>query len=232
MPLDKTCILVVDDEVRILRLMKQILEPEGYRVITANNGEAAIAVFEEDSPDLVLLDIIMPVMDGYTTCRKIREFSKVPIIVVTAKGQVEEIAQGLDCGADDYVVKPFSSKVLMARVKAVLRRAKTWEERMEPVFQCGDLEVDFTHHRVTLSKKEIELTATEYKLLSYLVRNAGRLVTPDQILEAVWGEGYLGESHVLRVNIARLRQKLEDDPQEPRFIATRIGIGYIFLTHD
>ena len=232
MPHNKTCILVVDDEVRILRLMKQILEPEGFQVLTADNGQAALDLFDMENPDLVLLDIIMPVMDGYTTCQRIREYSNVPIIVVTGKGKVEEVEQGLSCGADDYVVKPFSSKVLIARAKAVLRRSKIWAENIEPAFKAGDLEVDFARHRVTMSGKELEITATEYKLLTYLVHNAGRLLTPDQILEAVWGEGYIGESHVLRVNIARLRQKLRDDPQNPRFVATRIGVGYVFLTPD
>ena len=229
---DKTRILVVDDEVRILRLMKQILEPEGYQVVTAENGQSALDLFDTENPDLMLMDIMMPVMDGYTTCKRMREFSNVPIIVVTAKGKTDEIAQGLDCGADDYIIKPFSAKVLIARVKAVLRRSKTWEEHVEPAFKCGDLEVDYTRHRVTMADKELELTATEYKLLTFLVHNAGRLLTPDQILEAVWGEGYIGESHVLRVNIARLRQKLGDDPQNPKFVATRIGVGYVFLTPD
>jgi DNA-binding response OmpR family regulator len=229
---NKTCILVVDDEVRILRLIKHLLEPEGYHVVTADNGQAALDMFDVESPDLVLMDILMPVMDGYTTCKSIREFSNIPIIVVTAKGKVEEIAQGLDSGADDYIVKPFSSKVLIARVKAVLRRSKTWEENFEPAFKCGELEMDFARHRVTMAGKELELTATEYKLLTFLVHNVGRLLTPDQILEAVWGEGYVGESHVLRVNIARLRQKLGDDPQNPRFVATRIGVGYVFLSPD
>jgi len=228
MPLRKVSVLVVDDDVHILRMMQRILELEGYRVLLASSGETALEVFDEESPGLVLLDIMMPGMDGYTVCQRIREFSPVPIIMVTARGNDEEKVKGLDAGADDYVTKPFSSKELVARVKAVLRRTELWDERPEPAFYSDGLIIDFARHKVTLHDQEVDLTATEYKLLSYLVRNAGRLVTPDQALEAVWGEEYIGEHHLLRVNIARLRQKLEDDPKEPRFITTRIGIGYMF----
>ena len=229
MPTRKESLLVVDDDARMLRMMQMILETEGFQVFMASNGEAALKVLLERNPDLVLLDIMMPVMDGYTLCIRIREFSQIPIIMVTAKGNVEEIARGLNCGADDYVTKPFSSKVLIARVKAVLRRAYVWDKHPEPAFQSGDLVVDFSRHLVNLAGKQIELTATEYRLLSYLVHNAGRLVTSDQILEAVWGEEYIGEHLLLRVNIARLRHKLGDDSKEPKFIASRIGIGYMFL---
>jgi len=229
MPTRKEPVLVVDDDARMLRMMQMILETEGFQVLMASNGEAALKVLIEQNPDLVLLDIMMPVMDGYTLCSRIREFSQIPIIMVTAKGNIEEIARGLNSGADDYVTKPFSSKVLIARVKAVLRRAKVWDKHPEPTFQSGDLMVDFASHQVNLAGKQIELTATEYRLLSYLIHNAGRLVTSDQILEAVWGEEYVGEHLLLRVNIARLRHKLGDDAKEPRFIFSRIGIGYMFI---
>ncbi len=223
----KVSILVVDDDVRILRMMQRMLELEGYRVLTASNGEAALAVFDEEIPDLVLLDVMMPGMDGYTVCQYIREFCQIPIIMVTAKGNDEEKVQGLDAGADDYVVKPFSSRELVARVKAVLRRAKLWDERPEPAFHFNGLVIDFARHRVTIGGQEVNLTATEYKLLSYLARTAGRVVTPGQILEKVWGKGYLGETHLLQTNMARLRQKLKDDPRNPRYIMTKPGIGYI-----
>jgi DNA-binding response OmpR family regulator len=225
----KVSVLVVDDDVHILRMMQRILELEGYRVLMASSGGTALEVFDEETPGLLLLDIMMPDMDGYTVCQRIREFSPVPIIMVTARGNEEEKVKGLDAGADDYVTKPFASKELVARVRAVLRRTKLWDEPREPVFHSGDLVVDFARHRVTLRSQEVSLTATEYKLLSYLVHNAGRLVTPDQILQAVWGEEYIGECHLLRVNIARLRQRLADNPEEPRFIVTKIGIGYMFL---
>ena len=225
----KRRILVVDDDVHILRFMTRTLEGAGYRVCTAANGEDALKVFDEETPDLILLDIKMPGMDGYTVCRRIREFSQIPIIMVTAKGSDEEKVEGLDAGADDYVTKPFSPSELAARVRAVLRRTTLWDERPEPSFHSGDLVVDFAQHKVTLGDQEIDLTATEYRLLSYLARNAGRVLTPDQILEAVWGEEYVGEYPLLRVNIGRLRHKLRDDSTEPRFIATKIGIGYMFL---
>ena len=229
MPSTKVSVLVVDDDVHILRMMQRILELEGYRALVASSGETALEVFDEETPGLVLLDIMMPGMDGYTVCQRIREFSPVPIIMVTARGNDEEKIKGLDAGADDYVTKPFASKELAARVRAVLRRTKLWDEHPEPTFYSDHLVIDFARHIVTLRGQEVDLTATEHRLLSYLVHNAGRLVTPDQILQAVWGEEYIGEYHLLRVNIARLRQKLEDDPKEPRFITTRIGIGYMFL---
>ena len=229
MPLRKASLLVVDDDIRMLRLMTRILELEGYRVLTAGDGEAALDVFNEETPDLVLLDVMMPGLDGYTVCQRIREFSQIPIIMVTVKGNDEEKVKGLDAGADDYVTKPFSSKELVARVRAVLRRTKLWDERPEPVFHYNDLVIDFAHHRVSLAEKEVDLTATEYRLLSYLARNTGRVLTPAQILETVWGKDYIGEHHLLRVNIARLRRSLEDDAKAPRFIATKIGIGYMFL---
>lgn len=231
MPSRKVSVLVVDDDVRILRMMRRILELEGYQTFIASNGEAALSALDEQSPDLMLLDIMMPNMDGYDVCRRIREFSQLPIIMVTAKGNDEEKTEGLDAGADDYVTKPFSSTELAARVRAVLRRTKFRDDNSEPTFLSNGLVIDFAHHRVTLHDEEVNLTATEHSLLSYLTHNAGRVVTPDQILERVWGEEYIGEYHLLRVNIARLRQKLGDDPKKPRFIATKIGIGYIFLKH-
>jgi DNA-binding response OmpR family regulator len=229
MPLKKASVLVVDDDVRMLRLLRRILELEGYQVVAAADGESALNVFDEEKPDLVLLDVLMRDMDGYTICRRIREFSQIPIIMVTVRDDEEDKLEGLGAGADDYVTKPFASKELTARVKAVLRRTKLWDERPKPVFHSGDLIVDFTRRRVTSGGQEVNLTATEYRLLSYLVRNAGRVLTPNQILETVWGEEYTDESHVLRVTVSRLRQKLGDNAKEPKLIATKVGIGYMFL---
>ena len=225
----KPSVLVVDDDVHILRLMRRILELEGYRPLTASNGDAALSLLEEESPNLVLLDIMMPDMDGYTVCRRIREFSQIPIIMVTAKDDEEEKVQGLDAGADDYVTKPFSARELVARVRAVLRRTEFWDESPEPAFHSNDLVVDFARHRVTLGNRELNLTATEYRLLSYMAHNTDRVVTPSQILEKVWGEEYCGETHLLQVNIARLRQKLNDDARNPRYILTKRGIGYMMV---
>jgi len=229
MPSKKASVLVVDDDVRILRMTGRILELEGYRVLTANSGEAALNIFDEGIPDLILLDIMMPGMDGYAVCQRIREFSQIPIIMVTAKDSDEEKVKGLNAGADDYVTKPFSSGELAARVRAVLRRAMLWDERPEPAFCSDELLIDYSQHRVTLHGEETNLTAIEYRVLSYLAHNTGRVLTPDQILNKVWGEEYIGESHLLQVNIARLRQKLKDDAKEPKYILTRPGIGYSMI---
>lgn len=227
MPSKKTSILVVDDDIRILRMMQRILEMEGYRVLTAQDGEAAIETFYgENVPDLILLDIMMPGIDGFTVCRQIREFSNVPIIVVTAKGSENEKVEGFDAGADDYVAKPFSAKELVARVRAVLRRVQIWDEHPEPSFNLFDLVIDFAKRKATLGDLELDLTSTEFRLLSYMAHKAGMVITPDEILENVWGEGYLGENNILQVNLARLRKKLKDDPKDPKYILTKHGIGY------
>ena len=228
----KVTMLVVDDDVRILRMVQRVLELEGYRVLKATSGKDALEVFSEETPDLVLLDIMMPDIDGYTACKQIREFSQVPIIMLTAKSTDEEKVGGFDAGADDYMTKPFSSKELAARVKAVLRRTTLWEERPEPVFRYRNLLVDFARQRVTLGEQEVDLTGTGYRLLSLLARNAGRIMTPDQILEKVWGEEYRGENHLLQVNIARLRQKLRDNAGKSSYIMTRPGIGYMIERKD
>ncbi len=227
MPSRKTLVLVVDDDVRMLRMMKRILELEGFQVLIANNGDSALKTFDKETPDLVLLDIMMPDMDGYAVCQRIREFSQVPIIMVTARGDDREKVEGLDIGADDYVTKPFSASELAARVRAVLRRITNHAKPQETVFRYKDLVIDFASRRVTVDNEELKLTSTEYKLLSYISLNAGRVVTPDQLLNKVWGEEYLGAPHLLQVNIARLRKKLGDDAKKPTYILTRPGIGYI-----
>jgi DNA-binding response OmpR family regulator len=208
-------------------MMKRILELEGFQAIIANSGDMALKTFDKDNPDLVLLDIMMPDMDGYTVCQRIREFSQVPIIMVTAKGDDKEKVDGLDIGADDYVTKPFSASELAARVRAVLRRTGSQEGPQETVFRYKDLMIDFTSRRVMVNDDELKLTSTEYKLLSYISLNAGRVVTPDQLLNKVWGEEYVGAPHLLQVNIARLRRKLRDNAKNPTYIMTRPGIGYI-----
>ncbi len=227
MPLKKTSVLVVDDDVGMLRMMRRILDLEGYSVIMASNGEAALNILVEENPDLVLLDIIMPGIDGYTMCQHIREFSQLPIIMLTGKSKDEEKVQGLDAGADDYVTKPFSSRELVARIKAILRRTSLRDECLEPTFRSGELVVDFTKHRVSLEEREVNVTPREYSLLCYLAHNASRILTLDQILNKVWGEEYSGESHLLQVTIARLRKKLQDDARNPRYILNKPGIGYM-----
>jgi len=220
-------ILVVDDDERTQHMLNSMLRLEGYRVITANNGTEALEQFNYESPDLILLDIMMPGIDGYDLCQRIREFSQVPIIMLTAKDSEQDTIGGLDVGADDYITKPFLSRELLARIRASLRRTRLWDERPSPPFQLDDLIVDFNNHRVQRGEKEICPTATEYRLLSYLARNAGRVLTADAILNVVWGEGYYGDVHLLQSTMANLRSKLGDNARRPRYILTRSGIGYM-----
>jgi two-component system, OmpR family, alkaline phosphatase synthesis response regulator PhoP len=225
----KATVLAVDDDASILRLIQLIMEANGFRVLKASDGESALNVLNEETPDIILLDIKMPGMDGYTICQHIRKLSQIPIIMVTAKGSVEEITQGLELGADDYIVKPFSNKELVARIGTVLRRANLWDKQPGLPLQFGELVIDFASHKVSLAGRTIELTVKEYKVLSYLSHNAGRVITYDQILEAIWGEDYLGDCRLVRATILRLRQKLGDISRKPKFIATRTGIGYEFI---
>ncbi len=224
-------ILVVDDEPRYVRLMEANLETEGYQVIKAYDGQQAVEIVADQSPDLVLLDIMMPVLDGFAACERIREFSSVPIIVVTAKGEEQERVRGLDLGADDYIVKPFSATELMARVRAVLRRAeKTRDFIQQPVFIHGNLRIDFARAEVFVNDKMVYLSATEYRLLLQLAQNTGMILTSERLLQDVWGAEYRDDKEILWVSISRLRQKLEDDPRHPLHIVTRSGLGYTMPT--
>lgn len=222
-------ILVVDDEPRYLRLIQFNLEAAGYRVAcAATGGEAFTALAKKDFPDLVILDIMLPDQDGFEVCSRIRELSMVPIIMLTARGGEDDKVKGLRLGADDYVVKPFAAQELLARVEAVLRRARLAETpRGAASFTVGDLSVDLLTRRVTVGGQEVRLSPTEYRLLHYLVAHAGKTVTQDELLGKVWGPGYRGEHEVLRVAMWRLRQKVEEDPQQPRLITTVPGVGYL-----
>lgn len=230
MPAKKPTIVTADDDAQLLRLIARNLEFEDYQVFTANDGEQALRLVETHAPDLVLLDVMMPKMDGFTACQRIREFSSVPIIIITARGQDRDKVHGLDLGADDYLTKPFSVEELLARVRAVLRRSRfsssELSQGMRTTTTIGDLTIDFTQHLVTLGQRELALTPIEYRLLAYLAQNVGRIVTHDQLLEHVWGSEYVGESHMLQVNINRLRRKIESEPTHPRLLVTRVGIGY------
>jgi DNA-binding response OmpR family regulator len=232
----KITILCVDDDPHLLRLVSRNLELEGYAVLTASDGEQALAVFKEQQPDLILLDVMMPHLDGFSVCQRVREYSGVPIILLTARGQDQDKVRGLDLGADDYLTKPFSIEELLARVRAVLRRAQfSSGERvsgLRSIITVGDLTIDDTRHLVTRAGHEIALTPTEYRLLAYLAQHAGRVVTQDLLLERVWGAEYVGESHMLQVNINRLRRKLEDDPAHPRYIRTKVGVGYMLVAPE
>lgn len=230
MPAKKATILAADDDPQLLRLVTRNLQLEGYEVISVSDGQQALTQIEEHVPDLVLLDVMMPKMDGFTVCQRVREFSSVPIIIVTARGQDQDKVRGLDLGADDYLTKPFSVDELLARVRAVLRRteftAKENVQALRATVTIGDLGIDYAQYLVTLAGQEVTLTPTEYRILAYLAQNVGRVVTQDLLLEYVWGSEYLGESHMLQVNINRLRRKIEVDPAHPRYVHTKVGVGY------
>src|SRR6266700_7604760 len=232
MPVKKTTIVAADDDPQLLRLVTRNLEFEGYEVLPASNGVLALEEIEAHGPDLVLLDVMMPRMDGFTVCQRVRGFSSVPIIIVTARGQDQDKVRGLDLGADDYLTKPFSVDELLARVRAVLRRAQFTSSANVPMSEVhttlaiGDLTIDYAQHMVMMAGHEIVLTPIEYRILAYLAQNAGRVVTQDLLLAHVWGEEYVGESHMLQVNVNRLRRKIEPDSTHPRYILTKVGIGY------
>jgi DNA-binding response OmpR family regulator len=230
MPLKKSTVLTADDDPHLLRLVMRNLEFEGYEVLTASDGQQALEQTEAHEPDLVLLDVMMPKMDGFTVCQRVREFSSVPIIMVTARGQEQDRVRGLDLGADDYLTKPFGVDELLARVRAVLRRSRftaSDQASASPTLTIGEITIDYAQHLVTMGGQEVELTPTEYRILAYLAQNAGRVVTQDLLLEHVWGAEYVGESHILQVNVNRLRHKLEPDPVHPCYILTKVGIGYL-----
>jgi DNA-binding response OmpR family regulator len=234
MPAKKTTVVAADDDPQLLRLVTRNLQLEGYDVIAVSDGQQALTQIEQQVPDLVLLDVMMPKMDGFTVCHRVRDFSTVPIIIVTARGQDQDKVRGLDLGADDYLTKPFSVDELLARVRAVLRRtqftAKDSSQGLQTTATIGDLEIDYSQHLVKMAGREITLTPTEYRILAYLAQNVGRVLTQDLLLEHVWGGEYLGESHMLQVNINRLRRKLEVEPTHPRYILTKVGVGYYLAT--
>lgn len=231
MPARKIHIVIADDDPRLLRLVARTLELEGYQPIAFADGQQALDALCRQVPDLLLLDVMMPKLDGFTLCRRVRDFSSVPIIMLTARGSADDKLRAFDAGADDYLTKPFSVDELLARIRAVLRRAELTATEQAAHIQApvtvGDLHVDFAQHSVTLCGHELALTPIEYRLLAYLAENAGRVITQDLLLERVWGPEYLGESHLLQVNVNRLRHKLEDDPAHPRYLLTKVGIGYL-----
>lgn len=220
-------VLVVDDEPRYLRLLEANLLTEGYQVYTASDGEMALETFSATPVDLVLLDVLMPHMDGFTVCQRIRQFSNVPIIILTAKGEEQDRVRGLDVGADDYLVKPFSITELLARVRAVLRRAQVTEIGQNRFFTHGALRIDFARAEVSLAEQPVYLSATEYRLLLQFTHNIGKVLTAEELLTSVWGSEYRDDKEILWVTIARLRQKVEEDPHTPRHIVTRSGLGYL-----
>jgi two-component system KDP operon response regulator KdpE len=228
---DAKLILIVDDEARMRRFMQMNLDLEGYRVIEANNGLEAIDRVREELPDLVLLDVMMPEMDGFEALHIIRETSTVPVIMLTVRDDEEDKVKGLELGADDYVTKPFSPRELASRIKAVIRRTEMDSPSgAGSIIEVDDyLKIDFNHRQVFVDGQPIKLRPTEYRLLYHLVQNAGYTLTHEIILSKVWGYEYQDESQYVRLYITYLRQKIEPDPGNPRYILTERGIGYRFV---
>lgn len=223
-------ILVVDDEERMARFIRLNLEHDGFQVVEAYKGQQAMDKLRTTLPDLVLLDIMMPDLDGFEVLKMIREVSKIPVIMLTAKGEEEDKVKGLELGADDYITKPFSPRELVSRVKAVLRRFEGPGEGSEEVIEVDDrLKIDFGRREIWVEGKLVNLRPTEYRLLYHLVQNAGWVLTYDQILSRVWGYEYRDESHYVRLYINYLREKLEKDPANPKYILTERGVGYRFI---
>jgi DNA-binding response OmpR family regulator len=222
-------ILVVDDEPRLLAFLRSELKASGYRVSVARDGKGALLAAAARGPDLVILDVMLPDMDGFEVCRRLREKSSVPILMLTARTDDADKVEGLDAGADDYLTKPFSTSELLARVRALLRRvwaSDTGGPGTE--FRCGDFAIDFQRRKVEMRGQEVRLSATEYKLLTELCRNAGRVVLREELLANVWGSAYRDEVQYVWVYIGYLRNKLEKDPRHPEYILTYPGVGYSF----
>lgn len=223
-------ILIVDDESRMRRFIRMNMELEGFQVIEAENGLQALDQIRQHTPDLVIMDVMMPKMDGFETLKLLREISTVPVILLTVKGEEEDKIHGLGLGADDYVVKPFSPRELSSRVGAVLRRAEWPAPTPRTVLRIDErLSVDFNRHQVIVEGERVDLRPTEYRLLNHLIQNAGWVVSHDTLLAKVWGYEYRDETHYLRLYINYLRKKIEKDPANPEYILTERGVGYRFV---
>jgi len=226
-------VLVVDDEPRLIHFIRLNLEHDGFEVIEATSGSQALTAMRDRLPDLILLDVMMPDLDGFETLQLIREISTVPVIMLTAKGEEEDRVRGLELGADDYIAKPFSPREMVSRVKAVLRRTESPSAPVHERIQVDDrLTIDFDRREIFVDGKLVQLRPTEFKLLYHLVKNAGWVVPHDQLLAKVWGYEYREETHYLRLYINYLRQKLELDPSNPRYILTERGVGYRFVDYQ
>ncbi len=227
----KNRLLVVDDEPRLVRLVATVLQTAGYEVLLAGDGRKAVELAALEQPDLILLDILLPgSMDGYEVCRRVREFSAVPIIMLTARAREEDRLRGFELGADDYLAKPFSARELLARIAAVLRRCRAGAaEAAGSALVCGDLTVDLAQRRVVVRGQEVRLTPTEYELLKELALNAGKVMLHEDLLARIWGPAYRDEIDYLRDYVRFLRRKIEPDPRNPRYILSRPGVGYLLV---
>ena len=221
-------VLVVDDEKTLVKALAFNLEKEGFRVETAYDGKEALEKVFELKPDIVVLDLMLPEVDGFEVCRRIRKKLEIPIIMLTARSEDIDKVLGLELGADDYLTKPFNSRELVARIKAILRRSIVRDEESKKVIQIGKLQVDLLQHRARLGDQEISLTSKEFALLSFLVANAGNVYSREQLLEQVWGYDYYGDVRTVDVHIRHLREKIERDPGNPELIITVWGTGYKF----
>ncbi len=224
----KETILVIDDDADLAKIVQINLEREGYETVIAFSGVEGLQKAYNSQPDLVILDIMMPGMDGWTTCRRLREISDVPIIMLTARGMESDIVKGLKLGADDYIVKPFGAKELLARIHALLRRTDTSTIKRPPIYSDGELTVDFVKRMVVVRGEQVDLTPTEFKLLSTFVQNEGRVLPHRFLLTQVWGPEYADEVNYLKLYVRYLRQKIEEDPSNPNCILTEWGVGYRF----
>lgn len=218
-------ILLIDDERAIRRLLRAALAAHGYEVLEAATGEEGLQSAATQHPDVIILDLGLPDLDGVQVTRRLREWTQTPIIILSVRGSEEDKIAALDAGADDYLTKPFGTGELTARIRAALRRIQPPGEG-QPVFQVDELRVDLLHRTVSVDDHLVDLTPNEYELLKLLVQHAGKVVTHRQLLRAVWGSGYEEEAHLLRVNISNLRRKLEPDPSRPQYLLTEPGVGY------
>ncbi len=225
-------ILVVDDEKRMVRFIQLNLEQDGFQVLTAYNGSQALEQVRTQLPDLILLDIMMPDINGFEVLKRIREVNTVPVIMLTAKGEEEDRIQGLELGADDYITKPFSPREMVSRIRAVLRRTRSFKEDLIDLIKVDNrLTIDFSRREVWVEGKKVDLRPTEYRLLYHLVKNAGWVNTHEQLLSKVWGFEYQDEPHYVRLYVNYLRKKLEQDPSNPKYILTERGVGYRFVNY-
>lgn len=226
-------ILLVDDEPLIIKGLKYTLEKDGYETLTAQDGEEALQVFRTQPVDLILLDVMLPKLDGIAVCQRIREVSNVPIIMLTAKGEDMDKILGLEYGADDYMTKPFNILEVKTRIKTILRRVSQFSAQEDAnVFKVRDLEVNIVNRSVTIGGKEIRLTAKEFDLLQLFLNHRGKVFTREEMLDAVWKNDYSGDARTVDVHIRRLREKIERNPTQPEFIFTKWGVGYYFTDRD